>query len=93
MSTPSSIVGEQYRSWQLAVAEGVLALLAVLRGDLGGVLAGVQAGERAGRSPVEVAEERVDPRAVAAGVRCAQRVVRAALAVAGPPDQRAGLTR
>ena len=43
MSTPSSIVGEQYSTGSSAVAEALLALLALLGGHLGGVLARLDA--------------------------------------------------
>ena len=51
MSTPSSIVGEQYSSFSSPLAELLLALLADLGVDLGGVLAGDQPGQRAARRP------------------------------------------
>ena len=67
MSTPSSIVGEQYSTGRLGEAEAALALLALVVGHLGGVLAGLQALAVGGDRLVEVDEELV--RRAAAGRR------------------------
>ncbi len=75
---------------QFGGAELPLALQPVLRSHLRGVLPGEQARQLGRRRPVQVPEERVDPRPLAAVVRARQRVDRAPLAVPGPPDEGGG---
>ncbi len=75
---------------QFGLPEQLLTLQPVLRKDLGGVLPRVQAGQLGGRGAVEVPEERVDARALAASVGARQRVDHAPLTGSGPPDQVGG---
>ncbi len=86
MSTPSSIVGEQYSSLSSPLAELLFAVRPDLGGDLGGVLAGRQPCQGSRDVPVQPHEVRVDARPVGTAEGACQRVVGGVRPVPGTPD-------
>ena len=90
MSTPSSIVGEQYSTGSAALLNSFSRSSPVRRRDLGGVLLGAQPGQGGGDALVEVAEERVDPRAFLVVQRASDAVLGAGQAVAEVPADHGG---
>ena len=91
MSTPSSIVGEQYSSGRSPAAEVVLAVEPVLLRAPARCAHAPASRRSRGQVAVQVAEERVDPGGLLAAERLAQRVAGAVLPVAGMPPQRPGV--
>ena len=56
MSTPSSIVGEQYKNWKLCSAEPILTLHSFLVGNLRGVFPGLDPHQRGAGGTVQLQE-------------------------------------
>ena len=91
MSTPSSMVGRAEEERQVAVPKPRLAILAVVRGHLGGVLARSSTHSRSAKPAVALDEVAIDLCGKPALVEEAGPLDRAVFAVAGEPAQGVGV--